>query len=68
MLNKVGKDVKLAGFEQVKNVYIEPEPFMTRGICTNTMKIQRHEARKYYKAQIADLYKEGMLKIDKKEK
>jgi hypothetical protein len=26
------------------------------------MKIQRHEAKKYYRAQIDQLYKEGVLK------
>jgi hypothetical protein len=30
------------------------------------MKIQRHEAKKYYKPQVEALYKEGMLKTDKK--
>ena len=30
------------------------------------MKIQRHEAKKYYKAQVEQLYKEGLLKTDKK--
>jgi long-subunit acyl-CoA synthetase (AMP-forming) len=39
---------------------------MVRGILTNTMKIQRHEAKKYYKPQVEALYKEGMLKTDKK--
>lgn len=39
---------------------------MVRGILTNTMKIQRHEAKKYYKGQVEQLYKEGMLKTDKK--
>lgn len=33
---------------------------------TNTMKIQRHEAKKVYRGIIDELYKEGMLKIEKK--
>ena len=65
-LAAIGKEGGLQGFEQVKNIYLETEPFLTKGILTNTMKIQRHEAKKYYKKQIEDLYKEGMLKTDKK--
>jgi long-chain acyl-CoA synthetase len=61
-LNAVGKEGGLQGFEQVKNIYLEPQPFLTKGILTNTMKIQRHEAKKYYRPQIDLLYKEGMLK------
>jgi hypothetical protein len=30
------------------------------------MKIQRHEAKKYYRPQIDELYKEGVLKVEKK--
>jgi len=47
----------LQGFEQAKNVFIEPHPFMNRGILTNTMKIVRHEAKKAYKDAITQLYK-----------
>lgn len=61
-LNAVGKEGGLQGFEQVKNIYLETQPFMVRGILTNTMKIQRHEAKNYYRPQIDALYKEGMLK------
>jgi len=32
------------------------------------MKVQRHEARKVYKNEIQDLYKEGMLPVDKEAK
>lgn len=65
-LNQIGKVAGLQSFEQVKNLHIEPETFMARGIVTNTMKVQRHEAKKYYRPVIDQLYKEGMLKIDKK--
>lgn len=61
-LNKIGKEAGLQSFEQAKNIYLELEPFLSRGILTNTMKIQRHEAKKYYRAQIDQLYKEGVLK------
>ncbi len=32
------------------------------------MKVQRHEAKKVYKNEIQDLYKEGMLAVDKEAK
>ena len=41
-LNNIGKEGGLQSFEQPKNLFIETEPFMARGILTNTMKIQRH--------------------------
>lgn len=48
-LTKVGKEAGLAGFEQAKNIFLDPQSFVERGIVTNTMKIQRHEAKKAYK-------------------
>jgi len=48
-LNKVGKEAGLAGFEQAKNIYLDHQSFVEKGIVTNTMKIQRHEAKKAYK-------------------
>eukprot|EP00178_Gracilaria_changii_P010458 TRINITY_DN3048_c0_g1_i1.p1 TRINITY_DN3048_c0_g1~~TRINITY_DN3048_c0_g1_i1.p1 ORF type:complete len:126 (+),score=11.83 TRINITY_DN3048_c0_g1_i1:1651-2028(+) len=65
-LNKVGKEAGLAGFEQAKNIYLDSSSFQERGVVTNTMKIQRHEAKKAYRDTIDKLYKEGMLKVDKK--
>ena len=65
-LNAVGKEGGLQGFEQVKNIYLETSSFLEKGIVTNTMKIQRHEARKYYKDVVLELYKEGILKTEKK--
>lgn len=41
-LGKIGKEAGLQSFEQAKNIYLETEPFLTKGILTNTMKIQRH--------------------------
>ncbi len=40
-----------------RNIYLEHEPFMSKGILTNTMKIQRHEAKKKYREVIANMYK-----------
>jgi hypothetical protein len=35
-------------FEQAKNLYLESEPFLNRGILSSTMKMQRFAARKFY--------------------
>jgi long-chain acyl-CoA synthetase len=48
----------LKGFEQARNIHLESSPFLNRGILTNTMKIQRHQAKKTYKDVIEKLYKE----------
>lgn len=61
-LKAIGKQAGLKGFEQVKNIYLEPSPFLSKGILTNTMKIQRHLAKTVYKKEIEGLYKEGILK------
>lgn len=61
ILNAFTKKEGLQGFEQAKNVFLDPQPFMTRGILTNTMKIQRHEAKKVFKKELEEMYKEGML-------
>lgn len=47
-LNAIGKKGGLQGFEQAKNIVLDPNGFMLKGILTNTMKIQRHEGRKVY--------------------
>jgi len=60
-LNAFTKKEGLQGFEQAKNVYLDPQPFLTKSILTNTMKIQRHEAKKVFKKELEDMYKEGML-------
>ena len=41
---------------------------MLKGILTNTMKIQRHEAKLTYVEEIKSLYDEGMLPTDKEKK
>jgi long-chain acyl-CoA synthetase len=41
-LNNIGKKSGLQGFEQAKNIFLDPNGFMIKGILTNTMKIQRH--------------------------
>lgn len=36
-----------------------------KGILTNTMKIQRHQAKLTYAEEIKGMYEEGMLPADK---
>ncbi len=54
-----GKKGGLNSLEQAKNIYLEKLPFMEKNILTNTMKLQRFEAKNVYKSIIEDLYREG---------
>lgn len=45
-----------------KNIHLEPAGFMARGILTNTMKIQRHQAKTFYKNVVDAMYNEKELK------
>lgn len=56
-MNNAGKKGGLKSFEMAKNIYIEPVGFQVKDILTNTMKVQRHLAKKAYKDQITDMYK-----------
>ena len=67
-MNNIAKVEGLKSFEQAKNIYIEPAGFMMKGILTNTMKIQRHEAKLVYSDEIKSMYDEGMLPSDKEKK
>ncbi len=60
-MNTLAKSKGLAGFEMAKNLYIDVEPFLKRGVVSTTMKLQRHEAKKYYEKQIKEMYDEGAL-------
>jgi long-chain acyl-CoA synthetase len=54
-----GKLHDLKGFENVKNIYLEPEPFtLENDMLTPTFKLKRFEASKRYKKQIDALYAE----------
>jgi hypothetical protein len=44
-----------------KNIHLEPLPFSDKNILTNTMKLQRFEAKVAYKNVIEHLYNEGEL-------
>ena len=56
---------KLVGFETIKNIYCDSEQWtVENGMLTPTMKLKRDHSKKYYKAVIENLYKEGMMKVN----
>jgi long-chain acyl-CoA synthetase len=58
-MTNTGKAVKLAGFEYVRNIYLEHVPFsMDNGLVTTSMKVKRNPVRDRYKQQIQQLYAE----------
>lgn len=62
-LDAIGKENGLMSFEQAKNIHIDPETFVAREIVTNTFKLQRFQAKKFYAKQIEQMYKEDMLPL-----
>nr|AUD66219.1 long-chain acyl-CoA synthetase 2 [Prunus sibirica] len=57
-LNKIAKEKKLKGFEVIKAVHLDPEPFdMERDLITPTYKKKRPQLLKYYKEIIDNMYK-----------
>jgi len=56
-LNNLGKHAKLSGFEFVKAIYLESEPFSPMNdTMTPTFKLKRQYLRDKYKGIIQDLY------------
>ncbi|XP_013200983.1 long-chain-fatty-acid--CoA ligase 5 isoform X1 [Amyelois transitella] len=54
-----GKTAGLKTFEQVKDIYLHPDPFSVQnGLLTPTLKAKRPEIRSYFKPQIEDMYKQ----------
>ncbi|XP_001949298.1 long-chain-fatty-acid--CoA ligase 5 [Acyrthosiphon pisum] len=52
-----GKDGGLKSFEQVKDVYLHPDPFSVQnGLLTPTFKMKRPQVRSYFAPQIEDMY------------
>lgn len=43
-----GKANKLFTFEQATKVHLEPKSFILLGLCTSTLKLQRHQAKEHY--------------------
>ncbi|VDO78896.1 unnamed protein product, partial [Soboliphyme baturini] len=52
-----GKKGKLFSFEQVKDIYLHPEPFsIENNLLTPTLKAKRPALKEYFKQQIAQMY------------
>ncbi|XP_044760121.1 long-chain-fatty-acid--CoA ligase 5 isoform X2 [Coccinella septempunctata] len=52
-----GKDAGLKSFEQVKDIYLHPDPFSVQnGLLTPTMKAKRPQLKAYFKPQLEDMY------------
>eukprot|EP00069_Balaena_mysticetus_P005924 bmy_18294T0 len=56
-LQQTGTEGGLKSFEQVKHIYLHPEPFsIENGLLTPTLKAKRGELAKYFRTQINSLY------------
>ncbi|XP_054437491.1 long-chain-fatty-acid--CoA ligase 5 isoform X2 [Pteronotus mesoamericanus] len=56
-LQKLGKESGLKSFEQVKSIFLQPEPFsIENGLLTPTLKAKRGELSKYFQTEINRLY------------
>ncbi|XP_063244280.1 long-chain-fatty-acid--CoA ligase 6 isoform X2 [Bacillus rossius redtenbacheri] len=52
-----GKECGLRSFEQVKDIYLHPDPFSVQnGLLTPTLKSKRPQLKQYFKPQIEDMY------------
>lgn len=58
-LQKTGKENGLKTFEQVKDIYLHPEPFsIENGLLTPTLKSKREQLAKHFQTQINSLHKD----------
>uniref|UniRef100_A0A1L8DZ27 Long-chain-fatty-acid--CoA ligase n=1 Tax=Nyssomyia neivai TaxID=330878 RepID=A0A1L8DZ27_9DIPT len=54
-----GREGGLKSFEQVKDIYLHPDPFSVQnGLLTPTFKSKRPELKSYFKPQLEDMYKQ----------
>ncbi|XP_006619656.1 long-chain-fatty-acid--CoA ligase 1 isoform X2 [Apis laboriosa] len=54
-----GKEAGLKSFEQVKDIYLHPDPFsIQNGLLTPSLKMKRPQLKDYFKPQIEDLYRQ----------
>ncbi|KAJ3259675.1 hypothetical protein HK103_001936 [Boothiomyces macroporosus] len=59
LLGQVGKEGGLKGFENVKAIHFEENPFtVENGLLTPTFKLKRHEAKIKYQSEIDNMYKQ----------
>lgn len=57
----------LAGFERLKNLYVEFEPLtLERDVITPTVKLKRPIAAKFFGEQIKQMYEEKLAEVDSK--
>lgn len=59
-LTQQGKHDGLLGFELAKKIRLHPTSFGNYGIFTNTLKLQRHIAKKTFEKVIEEMYKEKL--------
>ncbi|XP_021955219.1 long-chain-fatty-acid--CoA ligase 1 isoform X2 [Folsomia candida] len=56
-ITRLGKQAHLKSFEQVKDIYLHPDPFSVQnGLLTPTMKAKRPQLKAYFKPQLDDMY------------
>ncbi|VFV27731.1 long-chain-fatty-acid--ligase 5 [Lynx pardinus] len=56
-LQKIGRESGLKSFEQVKSIFLHPEPFsIENGLLTPTLKAKRGDLAKHFQTQINSLY------------
>lgn len=61
---KIARQNKLKGYEYIKGLYLTMEPFsIENGLLTPTFKVKRHEAVKFFKDQIEQVYAQGPAEI-----
>ncbi|KAJ3321380.1 Long chain acyl-CoA synthetase 7 peroxisomal [Boothiomyces sp. JEL0866] len=59
LLAQIGKEGGLKGFENVKAVHFDEDPFsVENGLLTPTFKLKRHEAKIKYQGEIDKMYKQ----------
>ena len=56
-LNERVRKQGLQGYETAKKIKFIPKSFATYGLLTQTMKVQRHIAKKMFDQEIAEMYK-----------
>lgn len=58
-METLGRKADFKGFEIIKKIYLSPEPFTVENeLCTPTLKVRRHVAKKYFEKIINQLYNE----------
>ena len=56
-METLGRKADFKGFEIIKKIYLSPEPFTQENdLCTPTLKVRRHVAKKYFAEIIKKLY------------